>query len=63
MPVKRRSAANLHILMHLRESIHHSRQVALQVNSQGQKVRNHQDMPYAAISEARHSLVQAGLCL
>jgi len=63
MPVERWSAANLHILMHLRESIHHPWQIALQVNSQGQKVRNHQDVPDAAIREARHGFVQGGLCL
>jgi hypothetical protein len=49
--------------MHLRESIDHPWQVALQVNSQRQKVRDHQDMPDAAIREARHGFVQAGLCL
>jgi hypothetical protein len=49
--------------MHLGESIDHPWQVALQVNSKGQKVRNHQDVPYAAIRQARHGFVQAGLRL
>jgi hypothetical protein len=63
MPVERRSAANPHVLMHLGESLHHSWQIALQVNSQGQEIGNHQNVPDATTGQASHRFVQAGLCL
>jgi hypothetical protein len=49
--------------MHLRDSFHHSWQVALQVDSQGQKVRNYQNLPDAAARQACNGFVQAGLRL
>jgi len=63
MPIKRWSAPNVYIWMHLNEPVHHPRQIALQVNTQGQKIRNHQDVPYPATRQARHGFVQAGFCL
>ena len=63
MPIKWRCAANLNILMYWGEPIHHSRQIALEMNSQGQEVGNHQDLPDAAVCQPRHRLVQAGLRL
>ena len=63
MSVKRRSAANLHILKHLSDSLDHYRQVALQVNSQGQKIWNHQDVPDSSTRQMRHRLLQGWLRL
>jgi len=63
MPVERWSTANLNILMYLSEPIHHSGQVALQMNSQGQEVGHHQDLPDAAASQPRYRLIQGRLRL
>ena len=60
MPVQRWSDADLHILMCLGQLFHDGWQVALQVDSEGQEVRDHQDSGHPGIGQASHSLGQIG---
>ena len=60
MSVERRRNPDLQILVSLGELLHDGGQVALQVNPQGEEVRDHQDAARAGIRQMRHGLGQAG---
>lgn len=61
MPVERRSDADLHILVDLGQLCHDGWQVALQMDSERQEVRDHQDSGHAGTGQTRHGLGQVGL--
>lgn len=60
MPVKRRCDADLDTGMDAREVFDDPGQVSLQVQPQGQKVRNNQDPGHAFAVQPRNGFIQGG---
>ena len=60
MAVQRWGDPHLDIPVDLAQLFHNGRQVALQMDSQRQEIRHHQDAGHARIRQMRHRFRQAG---
>jgi len=60
MPVERRSDTDFHIPVGSDQLFDDCRQIALQMDAEGQEVGDHQNPRHAGIRQSRYGLVQAG---